>query len=96
MPSEEPIFTEYQWELLEARLVLPPRQREVIRHLFDGMSDKQIAGALGISLSTVRSHLGRIYARFGLQDRTELVLHVIREFIAMDGIFDNDIIHDDN
>ncbi len=96
MPSGEPIFTECQWELLEERMVLPPRQRQVIRHLFDGMSDKQIAGALGVSLPTVRSHLGRIYARFDVQDRTELVLHVVREFIAMDGISDNDIVHNDN
>lgn len=81
-----PVFTDQQWEQLEKRLSLPPRQRQVIRHLFDGLSDKQIADAIGVALPTVRSHLGRIYTKYDLQDRTELVLHIFREFISMNDL----------
>ena len=81
--DHEPIFTEVQWDDLEDHLGLPKRQRQVIRHLFEGRSDKQIAEAIGIALPTVRSHLCRIYSKFDVQDRTELVLHVMGEFIHM-------------
>lgn len=86
-----PVFTDQQWEQLEKRLSLPPRQRQVVRHLFDGLSDKQIAEAIGVALPTVRSHLGRIYTKYNLQDRTELVLHVVREFISMNDVSGDDI-----
>ncbi|OHB65581.1 MAG: hypothetical protein A2Y76_12285 [Planctomycetes bacterium RBG_13_60_9] len=41
-----------------------------------GMSDKQIARAMGISITTVRTHMSRLFRKFDLSDRTELVLHV--------------------
>ena len=90
------IFTEQQWELLESRLSLPPRQRQVIRHLFNGQSDKQIADSIGVALPTVRSHLRRVYRRFEVQDRTELVLRVVREFIRMNDISSDVMSPDDN
>ena len=76
-----PLFTQEQWQAIHARLELPARQREVIQHLFDGMSDKQIAERIGIALPTVRSHLRRMYTRFEVQDRTELVLFFVREHL---------------
>jgi hypothetical protein len=33
-----------------------------------------------LSLPTVRTHLSRIFSRFDVQDRTELVLYVFRYF----------------
>lgn len=86
----EPIFSEQQWGCLEARLKLPARQRQVIRQLFLGHSDKQIAEAIGVALPTVRSHLRRIYNKFDVQDRTELVLFIAREVIRGDDIAAND------
>ena len=76
-----PIFSEDQWQTVHDRLGLPARQREVVRHLFSGQSDKQIAENIGIALPTVRSHLRRMYTRFEVQDRTELVLFFVREHL---------------
>jgi DNA-binding NarL/FixJ family response regulator len=81
----KPVFTEDQWLSLQARLGLPARQRQVIRHLFGGDSDKQIAEHIGIALPTVRSHLRRLYTRFDVQDRTELVLHIVRVYLRNNG-----------
>jgi len=92
--GQEPIFSEVQWERLEDRLSLPRRQRQVIRQLFEGRSDKQIADAIGVALPTVRSHLRRIYGKFDVQDRTELILFIVREFIRIDGIHCDDISYD--
>ena len=98
--NRPPVFTEDEWLSLYKRLGVPGRQRQVIRQLFNGDSDRQIAEHIGIALPTVRSHLGRMYTRFDVQDRTELVLHVVRVHlqstarppaaINSDGINDDD------
>lgn len=78
--SETAIFSESEWLEIVNELSLPPRQAEVIKLLFVGHSDKQIALELQISVPTVRTHLSRLFSRFDVQDRTELVLYVFRYF----------------
>jgi len=78
--SEAAIFSESEWLEIVNELSLPPRQAEVIKLLFVGHSDKQIALELQISVPTVRTHLSRLFSRFDVQDRTELVLYVFRYF----------------
>ena len=68
------LFSEQDWARLKEDLGLPPRQAEVLRCVLRGMGDKQVAGATGISVNTVRSHLSRLFARFGSNDRVELIL----------------------
>ena len=53
---------------------LSPREIEVLKRLADGEVYKQIGAALGLSASTVRSHLHRVYTRLGVTDRTQAVL----------------------
>ena len=84
--SETGIFTESEWLELVNELSLPPRQVEVIKRLFVGHSDKQIARELQISVPTVRTHLSRIFSRFDVQDRTALVLYVVRYFRKNSGV----------
>jgi DNA-binding CsgD family transcriptional regulator len=50
------------------------RQKEVVRLLVQGKSNKQIALALGISERTVEFHLKNVYAKFNVSSRIELVL----------------------
>jgi DNA-binding CsgD family transcriptional regulator len=52
---------------------LSKRQREVVELLGDGLSNKAIAYELGISTTSVGSHLNNIYAKLGVQDRTSAV-----------------------
>jgi DNA-binding NarL/FixJ family response regulator len=58
---------------------LTERELEVIRALAQGMSDRQIAGALGISEKTVRNHTSNIYRKLHIFDRTQAVIYAIRE-----------------
>ncbi len=74
------IFSEREWKELVKELSLPPRQAQVIKCLFLGHSDKQIALDLQMAMPTVRTHLSRLFSRFDVQDRTELVLYVFRYF----------------
>jgi DNA-binding NarL/FixJ family response regulator len=58
---------------------LTERELEVIRALAQGMSDRQIAHALGISEKTVRNHTSNIYRKLHIFDRTQAVIYAIRE-----------------
>lgn len=48
---------------------LTPREREVLRLLARGMSDQQIVRYLGVTKSTVRSHISRLYDALEVHDR---------------------------
>jgi putative nucleotidyltransferase with HDIG domain len=53
---------------------LSPRQLDVLRLLRDGKRYKEIAAALGLSDSTVRSHTHVMYRRLKVNDRAQAVL----------------------
>jgi DNA-binding CsgD family transcriptional regulator len=55
-------------------ILLSNREREVVKLLLQGQSNKQIALALGISNRTVEFHLKNIYAKFQVSSRVELIL----------------------
>jgi DNA-binding CsgD family transcriptional regulator len=74
------IFDKEEWKVLEEELALSPRQSQIVRHLFLGRSDKQIAQTMELALPTVRTHLGRLFAKFNVQDRHELILYVFHHF----------------
>lgn len=50
-----------------------PREHEIMAHLADGLPDKLIARAVGLSAHGVRYHLKRVYAKLGVKNRTEAV-----------------------
>ena len=82
------LFSKQDWARLKEELGLPPRQADILRCVLDGMSDKQIAGTTGISINTVRSHLRRLFDKFGSNDRVELILHMfgyLRRYHHQDG-----------
>jgi putative nucleotidyltransferase with HDIG domain len=53
---------------------LSRRELDVLRKLAEGKVYKQIAGELGLSTSTVRTHLHNTYAKLGAADRAQAVL----------------------
>jgi two-component system nitrate/nitrite response regulator NarL len=57
---------------------LTAREREVLGCLAEGMSNKQIAAALGISVRTVTVHVSNVLRKTGAASRTEAALRTIR------------------
>lgn len=58
---------------------LTPRERDVLAATVDGRSNDEIAATLGITTRTVEAHLTRLYERFELHSRTELVARAVTE-----------------
>jgi DNA-binding NarL/FixJ family response regulator len=68
----------------EERLVEPltARELEVLAHLADGLSNKAIAGRLGISDETVKFHLSAIFGKLGASNRTDAVRQALRRGVV--------------
>lgn len=58
--------------------VLTSREREVLTLLCDGKSAPQIAQALFLGTTTVKSHLGRLYDKLEVSDRAAAVAEAMR------------------
>ncbi|MEU6482433.1 response regulator transcription factor [Streptomyces sp. NPDC046887] len=52
---------------------LTPRERDILAQLAHGLGNREIARALFISEATVKTHLGRIYAKLGVDTRAGAV-----------------------
>ncbi len=61
---------------------LTDREIEVLRLLAQGLSNKDIADSLVVSVPTVRSHVTNILSKLNLSNRTQAVLYALREGIA--------------
>jgi DNA-binding NarL/FixJ family response regulator len=53
---------------------MPPRERDVLVRLARGLSNRQIATELGIAERTVKVHVGSVFRRIGVADRTSAAL----------------------
>ncbi|MEA2247897.1 MAG: two-component system, NarL family, nitrate/nitrite response regulator NarL [Solirubrobacteraceae bacterium] len=62
---------------------LTPRQVEILNHMARGEARPEIARALGVSESTVRSHTKELYKRLGVNERAHAVAVAIRDSIIM-------------
>lgn len=53
---------------------LSKRESEVLGHVAQGYSDKEVAEALGLTAATVRSYLKTIYGKLHVHSRTQAIL----------------------
>ncbi|MEU8071617.1 MULTISPECIES: response regulator transcription factor [unclassified Micromonospora] len=50
------------------------REREVLTLIGRGLSNAELAGHLGLSLATVKTHVGRLLTKLAVRDRAQLVI----------------------
>jgi DNA-binding NarL/FixJ family response regulator len=56
-------------------ILLTPRELDIVRLVGKGLGNKEIAQELGVSVTTVRTHLNRVYDKLGPGSRVELALY---------------------
>ena len=56
---------------------LTDREREVVRLMAGGYSNKEIAHALGTAEGTIKNHVSNILSKLGVRDRTRAVLKAL-------------------
>ena len=61
---------------------LSPREREVLRLMAEGNSDRQIADTLSISPKTAGNHVSSILAKLGVTTRTAAATYAVRQGLA--------------
>jgi two-component system, NarL family, response regulator LiaR len=57
---------------------LTPREREVLRLIARGLSNRLIARELTLAEKTVKTHVSSILAKLGVADRTQAALYAVR------------------
>jgi DNA-binding NarL/FixJ family response regulator len=62
---------------------LTAREQEVLAHVAQGMPNKAIAEALGISDQTVKFHVAAIIGKLGASNRTDAVRRAIRRGLVV-------------
>ncbi len=62
------------------------RELEVLRLLSEGLTDREIAEKLFLSVTTVRFHVNNLLGKTGLSTRTELAVRAVQSGIAVPGM----------
>ncbi len=67
---------------LKSRLdMLTPRERETLKFLAEGLSVKEVAGRLGLSVKTVEAHKFNLMRKLDLHNKAQLVQYAIKRKI---------------
>jgi len=61
---------------------LSVREREIVQHLAEGKSNKEVADALGISVKTAETHRAAIMRKLGFTAFSQLVRYAVRNHIV--------------
>ena len=73
------VLTDYRKHVTDPLDLLSSREREVLQLIAVGKTNKEIAGALNLSVYTVDAHRGRIMDKLNLHSAGELVRFAVRK-----------------
>jgi DNA-binding NarL/FixJ family response regulator len=90
LSQHKPFFTNKVSEVLFAKMLsrsegkaqtgvrLTAREREIVQFLAEGKSNKEVAGALGVSIRTAETHRANVLRKLNLDSLASLVRYAIR------------------
>jgi DNA-binding NarL/FixJ family response regulator len=64
---------ELSFEEFCKKFEVSPRETDVVREIYNGLSNKEISEKLFISLQTVKDHSHRIYIKTNVKSRVQLI-----------------------
>jgi DNA-binding NarL/FixJ family response regulator len=69
-------------QMNDPREDLTSRETEVLRALAFGRSNKEIANELCISEETVKTHVGRLFSKLGIENRAQAVVQALKRRVV--------------
>jgi DNA-binding NarL/FixJ family response regulator len=57
---------------------LTPRERQLVKAVAEGCTNKEIAARLGLSVQTVKNQLSSLYAKLGVSTRLGLAVYIMK------------------
>ena len=73
---------EQNYEAQRAFESLTPREREMLRLLAEGLSDKEISGRLHVGIGTVRNHIVSMFGKLGVHSRLQALVFAVRHGVV--------------
>jgi len=61
---------------------LSSRELQVLRHLVNGLSNKEISRSLAIGEESVKTHISGIFLKLAVNDRTQAAIEAVRQGIV--------------
>jgi len=65
-----------KFTLIVKQMDLSPQQARVVELILRNCGDKEIAAEMQLQVSTVRTYIGRLFDRLGVENRLALVLKI--------------------
>lgn len=62
---------------------LTPREREILRHVAEGKTNKELAEVLSISENTVKNHMKNLLKKLYLENRVQLASYAVKHGISI-------------
>lgn len=91
-PYERPkviLLDDRHWSYIQRRYHISPRELEVAKLVCHGLSNKEIAEALGIRQGTVKTHIKNIYRRIHVKNKVALLLRFMADISQLLGESNN-------
>lgn len=73
-PAVEKKNTIYEANIVIEQEILSAREYEVLKLIAKGLSNKEIAEQLFVSINTIKSHIQKIFEKLDVQNRTQAIV----------------------
>ena len=77
------ILSDHAWSEIANALRITKREVQIIQGVFDNLTQSGIATRLNMNEHTAHTHLNRLFIKLTVTTRTELVLRVMEQMIAL-------------
>lgn len=77
------LLTDHAWHEIGRTLGITKRELQIVQSVFDNQHEADIAKRFKISPHTVHMHLNRLFKKLNVTSRTELVLRIVEQMVAL-------------
>ena len=70
----------FQWKKIEANIgagiAFTPREKEILRGIYEGLTNQELARNQYVSANTIKTHVKNIYAKLAVHNRAEALIKI--------------------